>query len=153
VIAWVATGVALGSLALSAWNYLVSSRLQRKHEAAADVTVYFHWLPAYSKVRLKSGKLRRAGYNLVLWNRGPSEATCVDIVIYDKYGNPRTLADSPEDEFPIRRLDSGALYPIPWVLDNDSQGESRQFSVDVSWIDGNGIKKHTLPLRRGQIGA
>lgn len=151
--AWVATGIALVSLAVSAVTFIVSWRHQRSHERAADVTVYFHWLVAYSKVRLKSGADRRAGYNLVLWNRGPSAATGVDITIYDNDRHLRTLADSPPEEFPLERLDSGARYPIPWVLDNDSQGESRRFTVDISWHDGNGTQKHTLPLRRGQIQA
>lgn len=151
--AWVATGIALVSLAVSAVTFIVSWLHQSSQERAADVTVYFHWLVAYSKVKLKSGEDRRAGYNLVLWNRGPSAATGVDITIYDNDGHRRTLADSPPEEFPLKRLDSGALYPIPWVLDNDSQGESRRFTVNVSWHDGNGMKKHTLPLRRGQIQA
>jgi hypothetical protein len=152
VNAWVATVIALGSLAVSVVTLAASLWHQHRYERAADVTVYFHWLVAYSQVKLKNGEDRRAGYNLVLWNRGPSAATNVDITIYGPTGDRRTLADSPQWEFPLARLDSGARYPIPWVLDDDSQGESRRFTVDVSWRDGNRRpKKHTLPLRRGQI--
>jgi hypothetical protein len=151
VNAWVATVIALLSLAVSALTFLVTQSHQRRHERAADVTVYFYWLVAYSKVKLESGEDRQAGYNLVLWNRGPSAATEVHITIHDPAGDRRTLADSPRGEFPLKRLDSGARYPIPWVLDDDSQGKYRRFSIDVSWRDGNGTQNHTLPLRRGQV--
>jgi hypothetical protein len=120
-----------------------------RRERAADVTVYFHWLVAYSKVRLENGEDREAGYNLVVWNQGPSAARNVAITIYDPAGNKRTWLIA---EFPLERLDPGARYPIPWVLDDDSQGKYRRFKVDIIWRDGNGARKETLPLRRGQIG-
>jgi len=125
----------------------------RRRERTADVTVYFHWMIALSEVKLVNGESRTAGYTLVLWNRGPSEAKDVAITVYGPDGKQRTLADTPQGEFPLERLDSGALYPIPWLLDDDSQGESRLFTVDVSWHDGNGMQRHKLPLRRGQTGA
>ncbi len=92
----------------------------------------------------------RAGYHLVLTNRGPAAAHEVDIHVRDSFGQKLILLDVGKDEFPLEILDADSQYPIPWLYEPFTR-HARQFSATVRWTDGEGRHERTVPLRRGQV--
>ena len=69
----------------------------------------------------------------------------------DDAGHELTFLDVASNEFPLKRIDSGGKYPIPWLLSDKDAQDQRRFTADLTWKDGNGPQQHNVPLRRGQI--
>lgn len=147
---WIGTSIALCALGLSAVTAYMQHRNRREEILAARVTVYFHRTSDFAKVKLPDGTLRQAGYHLVIWNHGPATAENVRFEVTDTSGGRVVLADSPDDEFPLGRLDVAGRYPIPWLPVADAHRGARRFTVRLRWRDGNGEQEHVLPVRRGE---
>lgn len=129
----------------------------RRAAKRADVTAYFHWLPATARIRLASGGAIDTGYHLVLRNRGPADAQEVTVKVAQPDGGELQLVSIDPNEFPLSTLDAGSRYPIPFALAGGvHEGKSgyRRFVVTLTWRDGGGKKVNTkrIPLRRGQTG-
>ena len=133
-----------GVSAFLTWRWRTSER--RK----ANVVAYFHRNSEYARVTTSSGEEALAGYNLVVWNKGPAEATDVALKIVLPDGESATLVSTDEGEFPIERLPADARYPIPWLLDNRAHQRARRVFCDVKWHDESGTHLRTYPVRRGQ---
>lgn len=126
----------------------------------AEVTAYFQWLDSLSRVPVGDEGFRQVGYHLVLWNRGPSAATCVAVKACGLRSSgeqvPVRLAALLPGEMPLSILDVDGRYPIPWLLDDEADLEfhkSRRFDVELTWRDRRGRRKTTVPLRRGNVRA
>jgi hypothetical protein len=145
---WVSSGIALAAFATSALVAYFTWRWRIIDRRGADMTVYFHRNSEMAKVHVPSGEIQLVGYNLVLWNRGPSTATAVGFRVYNRDGQELSLVDLDDDEVPLSLLEAGARYPIPWLLPSKQTG--RHFRCDLSWHDGNGDHALTIPLRRGE---
>jgi hypothetical protein len=151
-INWANFGIAVAALAVSAWTATTNHIRRYREIRHAEVTVYFTWLTKAATVRpAAGGDEHRAWYHVVICNRGPAIAQQVDLKVLDSRGKEVVFVDSPKGEFPLKRLDAGARYPIPWALGDGSQEKARRFEAKVSWTDGNGRQTRELPLRRGQI--
>lgn len=147
---WIGTAIALCALGLSGLTAWFQHRNRRRETLAAQVTAYFHRTSDFAKIRLPDGSLRQAGYHLVIWNHGPAPAEHVELVINDIEGGTVELADCPEGEFPLARLDAAGRYPVPWLPVHDVHRGSRRFTVHLRWRDGNGKQERVLPVRRGE---
>lgn len=129
---------------------------RREAEAAkrADVAVYFHWLTTSADIVLPTGGQARTGYHLVLRNGGPRAAEDVTVLVENSSGETLCLLALEPDEFPLPLLDSGGVYPIPFVLEagrHEGKRGLRRFKVTLEWRDGRRGRGHkTVWLRRGQ---
>lgn len=129
----------------------------------ADVGAYLYWLPEYAHIVLPSGETVRVGYHLVLYNRGPHCATDVNVKVKVYVRGQGSgwqdvkLADIGFEELPLKALDSGARYPIPWALGESGTEfrKERRFEVELSWNDSRlrGRQVRPIPLRMGNIGS
>jgi hypothetical protein len=147
---WLSTVFAGLAVLVSAGTWFAQRRYQTAAERRADVTVSFHWLTARATVAIPGREPLKAGYHLVIENRGPAMATSVDLVVRNPDGVTLTLLDVAKGEFPLPRLDSGVRYPIPWLYEPFTR-HARRFLVTVSWSDKAGSHRRELPLRRGQV--
>jgi hypothetical protein len=149
---WIALAALLVSVATAGtalWQH-------RRSERRADVTAFLHWLPARAPIRVHENEVT-VGYHLVLWNRGPSRATEVDVAVLfvdDGTTEHLPLTDVAEGEFPLAVLEAGARYPVPWALGEDglARNDERRFVLALSWTDS---RRHSLrlPIRRGNVGS
>ena len=142
--------IALCAFVLSVITAYVQHHTRKRETLTADVTAYFHRTSEFAKIKLPDGTIRQAGYHLVIWNHGPASAEHVHVAVKDAEGGTVELADTPLDEFPLRRLDKGGRYPVPWLPVADAHRGARRFAVHLRWQDGNGTQERLLPLRRGQ---
>ncbi|MFD7403359.1 hypothetical protein ACFV7R_11935 [Streptomyces sp. NPDC059866] len=147
---WISTVIALSALGLSAVTAYTQHRNRKKEILAARVTAYFHRTSEFAKIKLPDGTLRQAGYHLVIWNHGPAPAENVELEVKDREGVGVTLADCPDDEFPLERIDASGRYPVPWLPTADAHRGARRFTVVLRWQDGNGRQERVLPIRRGE---
>lgn len=143
VISAISMSVALGTFTRT---WLRETRVTRR----ADVTAYLHRTSDFAKVRLPSGEERRAGYHLVLANRGPAAARDLRLSIANAHSHPVSLLDVANDEFPLE-LDAAAEYPIPLLLSDGSESSQRRYHIKLTWRDNSGDREHTIWLRRGQL--
>lgn len=147
---WVAAIFAGLAVVVSAFTWYEQRRYQAAAERRANVSVRFHWLTEHAKVVLPGREPLRAGYHLVLANRGPAAARQVGIDVRDSSGHTLTLLDVGDGEFPLNVLDADCQYPIPWLYEPFTR-HARRFSATVRWTDGDGHHERTVPLRRGQV--
>jgi hypothetical protein len=148
---WANVSVASAAFVISAATAWTSYRHRQEDVRRADVTVYFHWLTEFAEIKLADGTELPAGYHVVIWNRGPASAEDVGLIVRDDVGHELTFLDVASGEFPLKRMDSGGKYPIPWLLSDKAAQDRRRFNAELTWKDGNGPQHHSVPLRRGQI--
>jgi hypothetical protein len=148
--------IALAALFVSVVTAGAALWQHRTSQRRADVTAFLHWLPARAHIRVNEDEVT-VGYHLVLWNRGPSRATDVNVaVLFVENDNAEQLplTDAGDGEFPLAVLEAGARYPIPWALGEDglARKDERRFMLVLSWTDS---RQHTLrvPIRRGNVGS
>jgi hypothetical protein len=144
---WISNAIALAALAASGVTAVLTWRWRISDRGSAEMTVYFHRNSEMAKVHTE-GQVRLVGYNLVLWNRGPCAATKISFEVFNGTGAQMSLVDLDAHELPLSRLESGARYPVPWLLGSEEHG--RHFRCSLYWEDGNGSHSITLPLRRGE---
>jgi hypothetical protein len=134
---------------ISLGTWLQQHLYRKAAEKRANVTVRFHWLTVQATVTPPGREPLRAGYHLVLTNRGPATAREVDLEVKDAAGNTLTLLDLQDGELPLPVLDAGAEYPIPWLYEPFTRHQ-RRFSATVRWTDDAEGGSRYVPLRRGQ---
>lgn len=144
----IALGTSVIAVLISLAAAYLSWRWRVEDTRGAEVTIYFHRNTEKAQVVTPSGKTRLVGYNLVIWNRGPSVAKDIELSVFDESGNEIHLLDVADDEFPLDCLDPGTRYPIPWIISH--AGTRRRFRCSVTWWDDKGNHIRSLPLRRGQ---
>jgi len=145
---WLASTISMAALGVSSLTAYRSWRWRIKDRRSASLTAYFHRNGAMAQVRLPDGRDVEAGYNIVLWNRGPGAATNVTLTAFDANGTVLVLATVDPAEFPLSHLDADARYPVPWVL--EPHRRERHFVCGLSWTDPNGTHERRLPVRRGE---
>lgn len=149
---WASTMTAVAaalSLFLSITVAVSQHRFQTRSNKTASVTAYFHRTKDWTHVTLNDGTEAKAGYHLVLWNQGPASAEDLELLVCDGRGTHLTLVDSPAEEFPLKRLDAGGRYPIPWIVEPRRPGIRRVIAT-LRWQDGRGPQERQIPLRRGE---
>jgi hypothetical protein len=144
----IALAAAVLAVLVSVTTAYLSWRWRMEDTRKAELTLYFHRNSEKAQVVTTSGKVRQVGYNLVIWNRGPSVAKDIELSVFDEDGSQLQLLDVAPDEFPLDCLDPGTRYPIPWVISHAAH--RRRFRCSVTWWDNRGQHHRSLPLRRGQ---
>jgi hypothetical protein len=143
--------VSVVAAGISGATVYLTVRWRTHDRRVALVNSYFHRNDSFAQLRNPDGSVRKVGYQLVVWNRGPAVAEAVDILVETIDGTPVTVCSLLPGELPVPRLEAEARYPIPWVLADENQRDIRLFRVQLKWTDGAGAQMRTLQLRRGQV--